>query len=220
MNQRYGVFRGAMRIVCIAGALLAWHTPVAADTVTVDITRSGRKIMHDGFLMEWGMQTARTWGRDSTWLWDATVTPEGMAGYMRTQSAPPCSGWVIGFSGPSLNQPCEVRLPSDSTWQSDFLKIDHAGYDSSGAYTLEWLFPWPQHRMENHTSFFLTIKGRCLSGDTLPVMVLVSSSQEKKTPDRGSLIVRAVLIGILAMMYLMIRRKIKHQTPQMGSPRQ
>ncbi|MBN1306553.1 MAG: hypothetical protein JXA18_01450 [Chitinispirillaceae bacterium] len=216
MHRRQCVYTVVVRNLCITGLLMAGGVPVAADTAAVEITRSGRAIMLDGFLMEWRMRTARAWGGDRTWLWDAATTPEGVAGYVRMQFAPPCSGWVIGFSGPSIDAPFEVRLPADSIVQSDFVKMAD---DGSGAYTLEWLFPRSQRRINNDTPFVLTIGGRCRGGDTLPVLVLRAAHAGKKFPARESLIGRAVLISILAAMYFFTLRKIRHHTGQGGPPR-
>lgn len=216
MRQRFQGVSAAVLICCGAAV-----PPVnaAADTVAVDISRTGRNIMHDGFLMEWSGQAVRPWGNDTVWLWDAAATPAGLAGYLRTRSTPRCSAWEIAFSGPMVDRPCIVRLPVDSAWRSDFLILDRVAYDSSGAYSIEWLFPWPKGLIEHPGPFTLNLRGRCLSGDSLPVLVINGFYPEKKAGAVGKLVGRAVLIGVLAVMYFMVQRKIRRQSRQTESPR-
>ena len=210
-------------VITVASSLLilgAAMPPVygAGDTVTVEVSHIGRNIMLDGFLMEWSGRTVRPWGSDTAWLWDAAVTPDGLAGYLRTRSAPQCSTGEIVFSGSMLDRPCVVRLPMDSAWRSDFLILDRTAYDSSGVYSIEWLFPWPKSGTARPNPFALTLQRHCLSNDSLPVLVLKGLYGEKKANTTGPLIGRIVLIGLLATMYFMIQRKIRRQSPQTEFP--
>ncbi len=227
MPNRFQIVSALFRIVCITCS--ACTGLFAADTVnpvptaaTVDITRYGRKIMHDGFLMEWSMQTARTWGNDNARLWDAMATPQGLAGYLRMQSTPACSGWVITFTDLQKNRRYEVRLPMDTAcaWRSEVIKIDQTGDDSSRIYTLEWLFPWHRELSDTTTPFSLRMEGQCINGDTLPLVTMECLYNEKRPDETNGLIGRIIIIGLLAVMYLMVQRKVRNQTRQRESPHQ
>jgi hypothetical protein len=229
MQNCCGIVSAVFRIVCIAGSIYTTGVvmantanPASTAATVVEITRQGRKIMHDGFLMEWSMQTARTWGSGSSWLWDAMATPEGLAGYLRMQSSPACSGWVITFTDVKQNHRYEVRLPMDTAyaWHNEVIKIDQTGDDSSRIYTLEWLFPWHRELSDTTTPFSLRMEGRCINGDTLSVVTMECLYNGKKPAETNGLIGRIVIIGLLAVMYLMVQRKVRNQTRQRESPHQ
>lgn len=196
----------------------AWAA--SSDTMIVEIDRHGRRIMLDGFLMEWSMESSRPWGdtvsgpADNTqWRWDAMLTSEGLAGYVRTGSRPD-SGWTFTFSGPAFSTPQTVTLPIDSIWKSDYMRIDRAEHDMSAPFAIEWLFPLPHDTDSVHGAdrFSLAISAVSPRGDTMSVMLLrTDSSRVASGKSKGGLALRGVLIVILAVMYLMVQRTIQRQ---------
>lgn len=199
---------------------LTWAN-ISADTVdTLRVeTREGRKIMHDGFLMEWSLKTAIPWGSDSAWLGEAVATPEGLAGYLRSYSAEPCSAGALVFSA-SFFEPIRVNLPPDSGWRSEVIKIDQTTSATAAVYTIEWLFPWPAGYDRMTTPFSVVMEEQCGEDHRLPVLVFNYRYKKEKSNQAGALIGRILLIGGLGLMYLMVQRKIRNQTLQRGSPHQ
>lgn len=205
-----------MMFQCTVTVLLSGGTALGMDTVSVDVVRSGRSIMHDGFLMEWSPGKAMAWDGDSVWLWDATATPEGFSGYLRSRRWEQCEGWRIVFS--TVRGSDTVFLPVDSLWSGKEIKIDRSGRERTDGYALEWLFPW----REGDSTSYLQISGICTdgTGDTLPVLLLHYRGIKKNSGTAGSLIGRGIFIGILAVLYIAIQRKIRNQSRRTESPRQ
>jgi len=193
----------------------------SADTITFNITRTGRKILHDGFLMEWRTETTHTWGRDSAWVWDVIATPEGLAGYIRLPTATPCSSWHIGIMSSVDNKEHLLTLPADTTHYDPIFRSDLTEYDSSRTITAEWLFPYREGLPDLKNPMTLTFTGTNSCSDTLPVLLLSYQAQPVRAGTKISLIGQGLIIGFLALLYFSIHRKIKLQTlRQMGSPHQ
>jgi hypothetical protein len=185
---------------------------------TVPVARSGRKIMHDGFLMEWSIETAQPWKADSSWIWDAMRTPEGLCGYVRLYKKVACSGWTVTFSIAG-DKKDSIRIPGDSVSPVDWIKTDYSSYDSAGIAVLEWVVPWSGNE-GGEDSLAVVINGKCDSGEQLPELRLTCRRSDPKNGGFGRLAGRGIIIGILAVIYLMVKRRIRNQTAQKGSPHQ
>jgi hypothetical protein len=189
------------------------------DTVRMSDIRTGRKIMHDGFLMEWSLKDAVPWGSDSSWMYDVMATPEGLAGYFRTGTAEPCSSRTLLFSVGSA-EPVRVTLPPDSGRLNEMIKIDTSGSGAGSAYTIEWLCRWPAGFNLLTTPFTVAVDRECRSGYRFPTLFFEYRHKKEKPDGTGSLVGRILLIGGLGALYLMVQRKIRNQTKQRGSPHQ
>lgn len=193
----------------------------SSDTVTFTVTRNGRKILLDGYLMEWRTETAHVWGRDSAWVWDVMATPEGLAGYIRLQQATACSTWRVNIITSIDNSMHLLSLPADSSHHDKLLRYDAAEYDSTGTITAEWIFPYKEGLPDMSNPMTLTLTGINGCSDTLPVVRLSYLAQPVKTGTKVTMIGQGVFIIILALLYFSIQRKIKLQTQrQMESPHQ
>jgi len=213
------IIAALLLIPAVAGIIANSALAASSDTIPVEIDRHGRRIMLDGFLMEWSMESARPWGdtvsnsADSAqWFWDAVVTSAGLAGYLRTDSRPD-SGWMFTFSGPAFSAPQTVTLPIDSLWKNDYMRIDRAEHGLSAPFAIEWLFPLPQSDpVQGWGKFSLAMSAVNPRGDTLAVMLLRTGSLRAASgKTKSGLALRGVLIAILAVMYLMVQRTIQRQ---------
>jgi len=204
----------SMGILIIAGV----QSTVPAETFP--IARAGRKIMHDGFLMEWSLKTAQPWTPDSSWIWDAIRTPDGLCGYVRLHKMMPCSAWTVTFSS-SVDSTISISIPGDSVSPFFEVKTDYSSYKSEGIAVMEWVFPMDTTKVKSPTdSLILRINAKCSSGDTLPELRLACRQPDSKKNGYGKLTGRGIIIGLLAVMYLMVQRRIKRQTAQKESPHQ
>ena len=78
---------------------------------TFDISRSGRKIQLDGFLMDWMEKNRQAWSGSALWSWDAVNTADGVAGYFHMDGAPACSSWNFKVDA-GRHGPCEMTCPA------------------------------------------------------------------------------------------------------------
>ena len=201
-----------MTVVCIVIG--------ATDTITVQVEHEGRKIQHDGFLMEWSLKNASVWGGDSTCRYDVMTTPEGLAGYFRLHCAGACGDGTLVFHTGS-NETATFSFVSDSTIMEPFFRIDRSTFAADSTCTLEWLFPWPDRGNDTTASFSLIVQRECKGEPALPVLQFVYRSRHKNSGrTAGSLAGRIILIGALGALYLTVQAKIRSQSRRKESPRQ
>lgn len=188
------------------------YSDAAVDTITHTITRSGKKILHDGFLMEWGAHPAQQWDSTGNWVWDAVSTSEGPAGYLRLQNASPCSTWTISITSSVDKKTRVLHLPSDSLAKINECRFDYSEFDSLGTFTVEWLFPFETAASAKASSMYLTFSAQNNCQIHVPVMVLSYTRIKDKGKSKFTLIGQGLIILILALLYFKIQRKIRHQT--------
>jgi hypothetical protein len=191
----------------------------ANDTVQIAVERDGRKIMHDGFLMEWSPATASVWGRDTSRRYDAVATPEGLAGYLNVRLSSECSEEALVFIADGT-RPVSLALTPELQVTEAALKVDRSSLEQDSTCTIEWLFPWPEGYNATAEPFSLTIADRCGDAELLPVLHFVYRYRNKKSGQTGGLIGRVVLIGALGALYLMVQAKIRNQSRKKESPHQ
>lgn len=204
-------------VVAAAAGIFADVTFMSQDTI--DLQHSVRKIMLDGFLLEWNTQTARPWGSDTGWQWNAMATPEGPAGYLIASRNAVEAGWTITFNGSLLQQPLKVTLPQDSTHKSKHIRVDITQSDSNDFYVIEWLFPWSEQTTGAEKSAIVTFQAQSVSGKALPEIVVRCKKLVKRNSVWGGVTGRVIVIGLLALMYFFVQRRLKHQTARKESPR-
>lgn len=207
-------------IILILGIVVFGGFRSSVDAETFPIARAGRKIMHDGFLMEWSLETAQPWKPDSSWIWDAIRTPEGLCGYVRLHKMLPCSAWTVTFRS-SVDSAVSIAIPADTVSPVSQVKTDYSSYEKEGIAVLEWVFPMDTAKVKSpDDSLVLLINAKCGSGDSLPELRLTCRQPDSTKNGYGKLTGRGIIIGLLAVMYLMVQRRIKRQTVQKESPHQ
>ncbi|NLG16420.1 MAG: hypothetical protein GX556_03700 [Fibrobacter sp.] len=176
----------------------------------------GRRIQLDGFLPEWNSETAKKWGA-SQWIWDARRTPEGIVGYLRTEGKTVCREWKFSFTTPKGNTPLRISIP-DTLDRSDFYRLDRDMLDSSGAVSLEWAIPWGQMDTTGSAKFSLLASGRSNCGDSLEEIRL-TGAEESRSVITTPVIVQMILIAFLALVYIVVKIRIRNQTDRRESLR-
>ena len=210
-----GILQTLLLLAVAAGA-----TSQKADTVRIEVLRDGRKIMHDGFLMEWSLKTATVWGADSIWRFDAMATPEGLAGYMRLLKPQNCAERALQMYADSGKIRERIDLPPDTLHQSKFFKADLSMVAEDSTYTLEWLVPWPENYQPTKQPFSVLFEEWCKEERSLPVLNFVYRYRKKTSGSTGGLIGRVLIIGMLGALYLTVQAKIRRQSRKTESPHQ
>ena len=192
---------------------------VAVDTVRVEALRDGRKIMRDGFLMEWSLKTASVWGGDSIWRYDAIATSEGLAGYVQLLAPNGCrrKELIIAVDSTVVEH---IALPPDTLQGGRFWRADRSMFATDSTYTIEWLVPWPENYNRPASSFSVVLEDRCAGQPVLPVLVFSYRQDKVKSGHTGGLIGRILLIGLLGGVYLIVRVKIRNRSRRTESPHQ
>lgn len=205
--------------LCLLFLLTGMVEYAAARTTMEPVDRFGRKILLDGFLMEWEAQHAKPLGsNDSLWVWDAMLTTEGVAGYFRLKSAPSCSTWSIGLQ-PAAMAPPVVIAPTPG--HSPYYQIDRHGSEEPDWGVLEWLLPWSMFAPDSSGATSVAIDfSRSCTGFTDSLVLTFHTHTLRKTKGWATIIARIVMIGLLAGLYFIVNNKIRRQIRQKEAPRQ
>jgi hypothetical protein len=158
---------------------------LASAARAADITRTGKRIQLDGFLIDWKENGRRAWGGSGGWYWDALNTPEGVAGYF-SNAAARCSAWtfsLVALAGASGPRVIAVTDTGSGTMQ-DFSCVSREPRDSAAAVTVEWILPWDSVALDSDGTYAVQVAGASACGDTLQPMLLAGSAGGRR--GRGS----------------------------------
>ena len=203
------LFIGIATVVCTVTG--------AGDTVQIDSLRESRKIQLDGFLMEWSPATAAVWGDDTNWRYDAAVTPEGIAGYLRFHLPEPGDRVTLRFQVDSIGT-ATITLPDDSSETAAYFKTDRSSFAQDSTGTLEWLFPWPERYYPTAAPFSVVVAEDRAGKRTLPVLHFSWRYHKKKSGRNVGLIGRMLFIAVMGGLYLAVQTKIRNQNRRKEFP--
>jgi hypothetical protein len=185
--------------------LVAVFSLVSAREI-VDISRCGRRIQLDGFLIDWKEKNRRTWSGSDNWYWDALNTPEGVAGYFCNEAVR-CSSWTFHADA---RRPCAMKVPDTDTGKTKN-SFFCANLTSGFTLTVEWVIPWDSMAVDSGGTYAIHVTGNSTCGDTLQPLLITGSSDSLK--DRGGLMSRfaewSILIAALAAVVMVVRLKIR-----------
>jgi hypothetical protein len=162
-----------------------------------DITRTGKRIQLDGFLIEWNENRRHLWGGSGGWYWDALNTPEGVAGYFSTASAR-CSTWTFSIDAVSGDSRPRLTAVTDtgSGTMHDFACVNREQHDSATVITVEWVLPWDSVWVDSAGNYAVHAAGVSACGDTLQPLLLTGSAGARR--GRGSQAPGVLFWGVLA----------------------
>ncbi|NLP01494.1 MAG: hypothetical protein GX089_03295 [Fibrobacter sp.] len=204
----------SVALYCLSFSLLLFSFPVFSSE-SYNIDKYGRRIQLDGFLLEWSAETSKKWG--DSWRWDALRTPEGLAGYLRSEGKLKCTEWKFSFETQKGNTiPVSIPVPPVD---SDYYKVDRKTLDSLQTVSIEWVIPWNRMDTTGAGKFTLLVNGVSACGDTLKEIMLTGSEENKTGIITLPVVVQGILIVILAAIYIVIKIRIRNQTARKGSPR-
>jgi hypothetical protein len=189
----------------------------AQEGGSVDIDRYGKRIQLDGYLIEWNNRTAHVWDNSGVWYWDAINTPEGIAGYIRSEHAVPCTSWTFVIEPSGNSEPLLINVSPGAPPQEHY-SIDRDLLTSSSAISLEWIIPWDQADLDVHNQYAIDLRGRSACNEILPPLILSGSKDPPKRIITPKIIVQAVFIALLLTFYIIMRIRIRNQTLRRRSP--
>lgn len=173
----------------------------------VVVKEYGRRIQLDGFLIEWNAKSANLWKNTQNWYYDILNTPEGLAGYIRSDSSLGCKEWFFTFDL-SKSKNLNIVVPSG---EKDFYKQDRKLYDSLGLISIEWLIPWNEIEIDNSGKYTLSLTGVSRYGDSLTALKIIGkqNSSTEKSFSLFNFVLQSLLILILVVIYIMLTIRIR-----------
>ena len=179
--------------------------------------RSGRSIQLDGFLIDWPEKMRRQWTGSTIWFWDAAATPEGVAGYCTSKSAP-CSSWTIDVAAWELSRsPWEMKNLNGGDAHSDRYRARHESHNGVNTITIEWLIPWDSIAVNSGGAYAIHVAGRSVCGDNLAPFFLngnIHDMNERIPLPRmftARLIIIAIMLGLFIGLQVVVRKKSRRR---------
>jgi len=165
---------------------------------TYSVTKTGRMIQLDGFLMEWKKDSAKTLGSAMQWHWDAVATKEGLAGYITAPAALPCSVWTSTLYTRNLSPYSHMDIHSTAALTSGFYRISR-GKESVIA---EWVLPWDSIAVDSSGRYIIgcVISTQC--GDTLAPIVFTGQKYREQKAGWGAVYSKGIMLTILLAFVL------------------
>lgn len=181
-----------------------------------DITRSGRKIQLDGFLMDWIEKNRQVWNGSAIWSWDAINTPEGVAGYFRANGAPACSLWIFDVS--DYNGLHKMVASAAKDTETPFYCVNHQ-QGNPPSLTVEWVVPWDSVAIDGNGNYAIKIAGKSACTDSLEPILLTGKAPSAHNYLPKHFAVRLVFIIALLVVFAAIQIRIRKKIPRKESPR-
>jgi hypothetical protein len=198
--------------------LIAGLISLSSALEPVDITRSGRKIQLDGFLMDWLEKNRQSWNGSLVWSWDAINTEEGVAGYLHAEDAALCTTWTLGAdAGRGVR---EITPPPAAGSEGPFYRVNQARNGNRMSLTVEWLFPWDSIAADSSGNYRIAIAGKDFCGDRQDTILLAGKARISTSgplPKRFGM--RLVIIIALLVVFVALQMSIRRQRRRRGSPR-
>jgi hypothetical protein len=188
-----------------------------------DISKHGRRIQLDGFLLEWKSDSAKNFNGNQEWSWDAINTPDGISGYLKSNHKLSCLDWT--FTLQSQNPGIEKLIihlnPQQKDQKNTFYQLDRPLFDSAGIASFEWVIPWSAAGIGGDGLYNIDIQGFSNCGDTLPSIMITGNKNIQKSESiwKGTAI-RVVAIAVLSILFIYMRRTTRRRKSQKESPHQ
>ncbi len=185
---------------------------------TYTVTKSGRRVQLDGFLIEWKLDSAKSMGAASLWKWDALGTKEGLTGYF---SGPCAAGadWTFSFLLHHLSPYSVLKLSFSPDAAQSFFRISQPGGGSDSITTAEWVIPWDSISLDSSGTYQVGIFGYNTHGDTLQPMILSGHVfQGKAASPWGKVYFKGVFLAVLVGVLFYVQKKNKNKFRRKKTP--
>jgi hypothetical protein len=192
---------------------------VTATPVKHEIQKYSTSILLNGVITEWTSKDAKVWENKNGWFWDAMNTPEGLAGYIRIDTAIQCTSLAFAIESRGTLIPVSPRWPAEASMASVYC-AEKSVVNGQSRLIIEWILPWNLLRFDTTGAYAITINetGGCV--DSLQPLLLTGSKQKPQTVFTSGVKTQIVLISILLVIYFGVRLMTDRQTRRRKSLRQ
>jgi hypothetical protein len=133
---------------------------------TYNVSRKGRMIQLDGFLMDWNRDSTKTLSGSSLWTWDAVNTREGIAGYFRSKDTASCEKWIFRFMPCGTDSVKTMILVISGEYHQSFYRLILPD-SSDRSITAEWLIPWSSIEVDSTGKYSIVLQANDTCNDTI-----------------------------------------------------
>lgn len=184
----------------------------ASSLTTYSISKTGRRVQLDGFLLEWIKDSAKTLAPGARWTWDALNTKEGLTGYFK---APASIGnnWTFTFLPQRLSSYSKMTLFFLPDFAQSFFRVSQPGASLDSSMVAEWVIPWQSILLDSSGEYSVGVVAFNKSGDTLPAIVFTGHTFRENAPAPwGKVYSKAIVLFFLLCALFYVQRRIKRKT--------
>jgi hypothetical protein len=176
---------------------------------TITVSKTGRRVQLDGFLLEWVKDSAKPICPGASWTWDALNTKEGLTGYFK---APASAGndWIFTFLPQRLSPYSKIFLSFSPDSAKPFFRVSRPESSLDSSLVAEWVLPWQNITTDSLGVYQIGVAAFDKKGDTLPAMIFTGRAFRQQSPAPwGKVYSKAIFLVILLCALFYVQRKIK-----------
>jgi hypothetical protein len=174
------------------------------------VTRNGRQIQLDGFLLEWKKADGRVLDADSLWSWDVINTREGLTGYFKSDKQCRCTGpWTFRFLPCRLSPYQSIEIRTDAGLSDQRYRVARSDSGPQKNIACEWIIPWKDVCRDSTGAYQVGLVGFDACGDTVQPVILTGHVYNPKKVSWGGVYGKTIVLGVLLVLLFIMQKSTK-----------
>ena len=174
------------------------------------VTKNGRQIQLDGFLLEWEKSESKSLIAGSPWSWDVINTREGLTGYFKAEKQLVCKGpWTFRFLPCRLSPYQSMAIITNANADSQFYRVTHSDAGPDKDVVCEWILPWKKVCHDSTGAYQVGLFAFDACGDTVPPVILTGHVYNPKKISWGGVYGKTVLLAVLLVLLFILQRSTR-----------
>jgi hypothetical protein len=196
-------------MIFAAMILSLYFVPVFAVQIH-PVTKNGRQIQLDGFLLEWNKADGRALDADSLWSWDVINTREGLTGYFKAEKQLVCTGpWTFRFLPCRLSPYQSMEIHTNANGADRFYRVTHSDTGQEKDAVCEWIIPWKEVCHDSTGAYQVGLFAFDACGDTVRPLILTGQVFNPKKVSWGGVYGKTILLGVLLVLLFIMQKSTK-----------
>jgi hypothetical protein len=182
---------------------------VAGAVDVHSVSRNGRSIQLDGFLLEWKQSDARLLSNDSLWRYDVVNTREGLTGYFASTIHAKCGLWKFRFLPHRLSPRAGMDLAASLDSGHSFYRTAPLSDIPGGGIAAEWIIPWDSIWHDSSGMYQVGLFAFDTCGDTINPLILTGHVYQEPRPRWGGVYLKAIMLGVMMIVLYYLQQQAR-----------
>jgi hypothetical protein len=160
--------------------------------------------------MEWRKDSAKVFGGDSSWQWDALNTREGLAGYFKAQGKRlRCPAWTFRFLPHDLSpyKSMDVRLEQKA--DKGFYRTALPGSTPDSSMVAEWVIPWDSITIDSSGAYKIGLMAFDDCKDSLQPVIFTGLKFLPQKASWSKVYTKGLSLAVLIVFLFYYQRRVK-----------
>ncbi len=179
---------------------------------TYEVSRAGKVIHIDGFLIEWSSETSDTCPWDVPIVWDAMETSLGVAGYFRCTLLGSCRLENMHYyAGEPLALKNSFSFDSSLQPTANFA-LEKYTEEADSAFIIEWQIPWEELAVNEKGNYTCTFQFTNSCSDSLTHIILSGTKEVVIQQDQiitPKIRLQVIMIVILLVLFILVKGRAR-----------